>query len=315
MLGTSECLTMEAQADKSGQHFFYPGYPRASAKPPWKKHFTDLPQWWDNRKSKESGCSLLMQEVQASSCVFYRGPLLMNGLSEPSLEEIEEVSFYRGPLLMNSPCEPSLGKTEEVSFATSRNVLLVPEDHGKSSSLGHNPGCEPLSLSLENEPISLEDDSLPQPSIEELLCIVWKCKEAKSLVSALRLHAYMYKIGLEAHRSLGNRLVSMFVTVGSMSYAQKIFDTLVYKSESSWNSLINGYVKCGKPRRALALYENMQQISLPPSRHTFVALLKACTKLKDVERGNELHAEIAKHGLLRTDLFVGSTLVDMYAKC
>eukprot|EP00250_Pteridium_aquilinum_P001831 c12039_g1_i1 orf=518-874(+) len=46
----------------------------------------------------------------------------------------------------------------------------------------------------------------------------------------------------------------------------------------------------------------------------FVALLKDCTMLKDIKRGGKLHAEITKHGL-ETNIFVGNTLIDFYAKC
>ena len=47
----------------------------------------------------------------------------------------------------------------------------------------------------------------------------------------------------------------------------------------------------------------------------FVALLKDCGKKKDLHRGLIVHAEVLKKGLLDKNVFVGSALVSMYAKC
>eukprot|EP00250_Pteridium_aquilinum_P006314 c16257_g1_i1 orf=1-483(-) len=45
-----------------------------------------------------------------------------------------------------------------------------------------------------------------------------------------------------------------------------------------------------------------------------VALLKACGEQKDLPEGNRIYAEIVSRGLLEKNVFVGSTLVSMYAK-
>eukprot|EP00250_Pteridium_aquilinum_P015647 c22681_g1_i1 orf=2-256(-) len=47
----------------------------------------------------------------------------------------------------------------------------------------------------------------------------------------------------------------------------------------------------------------------------FVALLKVCAKRKDLYRGSRLHAVILHRGLLKKNIFIGSILVHMYAKC
>ncbi|KAH7416131.1 hypothetical protein KP509_14G076900 [Ceratopteris richardii] len=96
---------------------------------------------------------------------------------------------------------------------------------------------------------------------------------------------------------------------------QKVFDLLSSKSECSWNALINGYVRSGEFNRALILYKHMLEDSKHPSSFTFVALLRVCTRKKDLNTGRDLHAGIAKEGLLQSNVFVGNALIDMYAKC
>ena len=48
---------------------------------------------------------------------------------------------------------------------------------------------------------------------------------------------------------------------------------------------------------------------------SFVSLLKACGKKKDIQKGIKLHGEIVKKGLLGKCPYVATTLISMYAKC
>eukprot|EP00250_Pteridium_aquilinum_P026734 c33509_g1_i1 orf=2-820(-) len=187
-------------------------------------------------------------------------------------------------------------------------------DHSNS---GHDHLSTWKILNIESAPPSLEQCVVrPQLYIDNLAHILHTCKTRKDRAYALRLHAYMREIGLDTHRLLGNRLVSMLAEVGSMHNAHQVFDKLVDRSEWSFNSLITGYIRCGKPQSALALYEKtLQGDYVHVNGHTFIALLKACAKKKDLETGLKLHANVAAKGLLKTDPFVGNTLVDMYAKC
>eukprot|EP00250_Pteridium_aquilinum_P021939 c25267_g2_i1 orf=313-984(+) len=48
---------------------------------------------------------------------------------------------------------------------------------------------------------------------------------------------------------------------------------------------------------------------------TLVAQLKACAKQKDLLKGSQIHAEILESRLHEKNIFIGSTLVHMYARC
>jgi pentatricopeptide repeat protein len=45
-----------------------------------------------------------------------------------------------------------------------------------------------------------------------------------------------------------------------------------------------------------------------------VGVLKACASMVVIEEGRRVHQQISQSGL-ESDVFVGSSLVDMYAKC
>jgi hypothetical protein len=58
----------------------------------------------------------------------------------------------------------------------------------------------------------------------------------------------------------------------------------------------------------------MQQEGLQPDFVTFVGVLNACASILVLEEGRYIHQEVIESGL-ELDVFVGSSLVDMYAKC
>lgn len=151
-------------------------------------------------------------------------------------------------------------------------------------------------------------------SVRTYIRISLQCRKAKNLAYAKQLHMHICHHRLESHRDLGNYLVPMFVDCGSVTLALMVFDKLDFRKEHSWTSLIDGCIESGEPRQALDLFQKMQEDCVLPSKFTFTALLRACARMKWAERGQELHFELAMKGL-EMELFLSSTLVDLYAKC
>ncbi|KAI5066640.1 hypothetical protein GOP47_0019264 [Adiantum capillus-veneris] len=85
-------------------------------------------------------------------------------------------------------------------------------------------------------------------------------------------------------------------------------------NERTWTARIQGHVQGERWQLALSTYQEMQDSRVHPSTFTFVALLKACAKLTDVETGKYLHAQIAQMGF-DDNLHVGRMLMSMYVKC
>ena len=139
-------------------------------------------------------------------------------------------------------------------------------------------------LSLEESLASLRDGfiTLP-PSINELSFVLKRCRKRKEKSLTLSVYAYICELGLERERSVGNYLVLMLAeSTGCVHYSRQVFDRLKVRNELSWNSLINSYANSSTPQHAFTMYENME---FDPSGHTFVAIAKACARLRDLERG------------------------------
>ncbi|KAI5059686.1 hypothetical protein GOP47_0026005 [Adiantum capillus-veneris] len=185
---------------------------------------------------------------------------------------------------------------------------------GENASQETQDSCTCISYAGVNKAFS--DCRKLHPDFKDIQHLLQYCKKKGDQVLAWQVNIYLCEFGLETHRLLGNYLVSVLSEIGSIHLALNIFNRLAHRDDCSWNSLVTGNVLSGNPKKAVALYQELEKDStINLSGYTFVALLKACTKLKDVDRGFEVHTAVARAGFLEKDVFVGSALVDMYAKC
>eukprot|EP00250_Pteridium_aquilinum_P018936 c24234_g20_i1 orf=2-547(-) len=154
----------------------------------------------------------------------------------------------------------------------------------------------------------------PRPSLESLSCLLTMCIHERNLHFMLRFHGFVSSLGREAHGPLVNQLDLMLGEVGCMRKAEQILDSVVNRS-NSMNSLITCLIKRGDFQHAFNMYQKMCKDFLHVDECTLLALLKACTELKDVGKGRRIHTDILERGLLERHLSIGNALINMYAKC
>ncbi len=81
-----------------------------------------------------------------------------------------------------------------------------------------------------------------------------------------------------------------------------------------WNKKLTKFVKDGQPEKVMHLFQQMQQEGISPNKFTFIPVINSCAALGALEDGRHVHEQIIQSGC-EFDVFVGSSLVDMYAKC
>ncbi|KAI5084956.1 hypothetical protein GOP47_0001125 [Adiantum capillus-veneris] len=167
--------------------------------------------------------------------------------------------------------------------------------------------------SLEETLGSLEDMPI-LPSLECMVLLMQKCTKEKNLIFAKRVFVLIHKHGGIDNVTLGNHLVQMLVACKGLSHAQEVFETLPCRKEYAWASLIQGYSDNGYPVQTLELFDRMQGECVRSAIYIYPAVFKACARLKYLEKGQETHSESVAKGI-ELDLYVGNSLVDMYAKC
>jgi pentatricopeptide repeat protein len=82
----------------------------------------------------------------------------------------------------------------------------------------------------------------------------------------------------------------------------------------AWNQKLTKYVKDGQLEKVMQLFQQMQEEGTTPDKFTFVQVIKARAGLGRLEGGRLVHEQFIQSGC-KSDVFVGSSLVDMYAKC
>eukprot|EP01018_Ginkgo_biloba_P038787 Gb_40303 [translate_table: standard] len=160
---------------------------------------------------------------------------------------------------------------------------------------------------MENRGIILVD-------INTYASLLQECIDMKSVIRGMVVQAQMIKTGFEFDVYLQTKLVIMYAKCGSVEAARLVFDKMPKRNEVSWNAMIAGYSQHGYNEEALILLYEMQQAGMKQDQYSFASILKACASLEAMEYGKQVHTCVVKTRF-QSHVFVGSALVDMYAKC
>ncbi|KAH8934858.1 hypothetical protein BDL97_17G001400 [Sphagnum fallax] len=153
-----------------------------------------------------------------------------------------------------------------------------------------------------------------QPNPVTFVAVLNACAVLEVLEEGRRTHGLIVQSGCESHLVVGNSLIDMYAKCGSMEDAWRIFNKMHLRDVISWTAVIQGYARSGKGQKALELFRQMQQEGVQPNSVTFLGVLNACATVMALEEGRRAHEQIIECDF-ESDVFVGSSLIDMYAKC
>ncbi|OVA07067.1 Pentatricopeptide repeat [Macleaya cordata] len=90
----------------------------------------------------------------------------------------------------------------------------------------------------------------------------------------------------------------------------------ISKNPYVWNTRIRTRIENSQHKEALLQYLSMVKESVPPDEFTFPLVIKACSALKKIREGKQIHTRVLKEGfLVSQDVFVQNSLLYMYANC
>jgi pentatricopeptide repeat protein len=140
------------------------------------------------------------------------------------------------------------------------------------------------------------------------------CASVVTLEEGRHAHEQIIQSGCESNAFVASSLVNMYAKCGSLEDAQRVFNRMPVRDVVCCTAMIQGHVKCGQGQKALELYQQMQREGVEPDLHTFVAALNACASVAALEEGRDIEERIIQYGC-ECNVFVASSLIDMYAKC
>ncbi|XP_024540347.1 pentatricopeptide repeat-containing protein At3g53360, mitochondrial-like isoform X2 [Selaginella moellendorffii] len=153
--------------------------------------------------------------------------------------------------------------------------------------------------------------------------------KVEALRQGVAVHSVARRHGCDSHNFVGNCLIDMYSRCGSVVEARRVFDSMSSKTVITWTAMMVGYELNSEAELALELFSQMRSgpEACEPDERAVVAALTACASLAGKETGQlidgkqlvkveSLEKGMAIHSRSRSmDIFIATSLIDMYAKC
>ncbi|KAK9286969.1 hypothetical protein L1049_015377 [Liquidambar formosana] len=138
----------------------------------------------------------------------------------------------------------------------------------------------------------------------------------KSVDFGKQLHAYVVKSGWLSSVFVGSALIDLYAKSSLIKDAAVMFDEIPVKNTVCVNALLSGYGETKMWVKGLELVRKMPVLNLSYDHFTLSATLRACAGLSAIELGRQVHAILIRIMYdLQNDVFLQSSLIEMYGKC
>ncbi|KAJ4963360.1 hypothetical protein NE237_023299 [Protea cynaroides] len=153
-----------------------------------------------------------------------------------------------------------------------------------------------------------------KPNRVTVIVVLSACAALGALKQGKEIHAYAFHRGFESESHFAAALIDIYSKCKkALALATHIFYRLGTRDVVTWSSMIGSYSQIGDGNRAMEFFYQMLMEGIKPNSVTILAIVSACTSLLSVDYGCGVHGYILKSGL-DLDVFVGNSLVNMYAK-
>ncbi|XP_055824595.1 pentatricopeptide repeat-containing protein At1g74630-like [Solanum dulcamara] len=139
----------------------------------------------------------------------------------------------------------------------------------------------------------------------------------KTLRNLNQIHAFVYKSGLETNPLIAGKLLLLgaLQIPEAIDYARRLLIHNPNPDVFMYNTLIRGESEADSPKNSVNSFIYMLRESYsPPDSFSFAFVLKAAATLRCLRTEFQLHCQAMTRGH-DTHLFVGTTMISMYAEC
>ncbi|GAB2249395.1 hypothetical protein Droror1_Dr00012754 [Drosera rotundifolia] len=157
-----------------------------------------------------------------------------------------------------------------------------------------------------------------QPSFESnyrnLCTLLVTLTRNRCLSPGLQLHAHIIKTSLNLLPLVSHHLINFYSKSHLPLLSRRIFDDTRFKSNTTWSSMISAFAQNEMPIMALDGFRDMMREGGKGDDRIYPSVAKAVGVIGRVEVARMVHGVVLGSGYV-ADLFVGSSVVDMYGKC
>ncbi|KAL0848543.1 hypothetical protein Bca101_021790 [Brassica carinata] len=142
------------------------------------------------------------------------------------------------------------------------------------------------------------------------------CASLGLLQRGEQIHGCTVKTGFDLDVSVVNGLLAMYALCRRISSAEYLFGTMPgeRRNNVTWTSMLTGYSKNGFAYKAIECFREMRREGNGANQFTFPSVLTACGAVSARRVGVQVHGCVVKSGF-KTNIFVQSAVIAMYAKC
>lgn len=134
------------------------------------------------------------------------------------------------------------------------------------------------------------------------------------LSEVVATHCYAIKAGVVGDVYTANNVINGYRNCRRLDAALKLFDEMPERDTASWNTMIAGYVNSREFFNAWDFFKHMKINGVGVDGYTFGSILKGVAANGGIFFGQQVHSDVLKWGY-GENVYSGSALVDMYAKC
>ncbi|XP_060196306.1 pentatricopeptide repeat-containing protein At3g02330, mitochondrial [Lycium barbarum] len=201
-----------------------------------------------------------------------------------------------------APCEARrLFDEMEIRDAVSWNAIIAAHEQN-----GHED--ETLILFFRMLKSRMEPDEFTYGSVLKA------CAARQDLNIGMVIHNRIIKSGMGLECFIGSAVIDMYCKCEKVEEAEKLHERMEEQTIISWNAIISGFSLREQSEEAQKFFSKLLEEGMKPDNFTFATVLDTCANLATVGLGKQIHAQIIKQEL-QSDVFITSTLVDMYSKC
>ncbi|KAK1387809.1 Pentatricopeptide repeat-containing protein [Heracleum sosnowskyi] len=128
------------------------------------------------------------------------------------------------------------------------------------------------------------------------------------------IHGLVIKVGLIRDVFVGCSAFDMYAKTGFREDARKVFDEMPERNLATWNAVISNNVGDGRGREGVWTFIEFRRIGGEGNSITLCAVFNACSDLKDLVLGRQVHGFVVRSGL-SGDVSVRNGMIDFYGKC
>lgn len=153
-----------------------------------------------------------------------------------------------------------------------------------------------------------------KPTSSTFASAITTCANMRDLWLGSQVHGHVSKLGYVSDMYITASLITFYANCKQIENCEKTFNEKMHPNVVVCTSLLTGYGANDKHEDALRVYRDMIRSRIVPNQSSFTSALNSSREIEAVDWGKAIHGGAIKLGQ-ETDVFVGNSLIVLYARC